>query len=71
MSFRDQTVGEFRADLLVDGKIIIELKAVKALAPEHFAQTMNYLKASNLEVGLLVNFGRPKLEYKRIHTPSR
>jgi len=69
VNFRDHCVGEFRADLLVDGAVIVELKAVKAIAPEHFAQTMNYLKVSGLDVGLLVNFGRPKLEYQRIHTP--
>ncbi|MHC4502068.1 MAG: GxxExxY protein [Planctomycetota bacterium] len=65
--FRDQCVGEFVADLLVEDKIVVELKAVKALAPEHQAQTINYLKATGLDVALLVNFGRPKLEYKRLH----
>jgi len=42
---------------LIEGKVIVELKAVTALAPEHQAQVINYLKASNIEVGLLVNFG--------------
>ena len=65
--FRDQCVGDFVADLLVEDKIVVELKAVKALAPEHQAQTINYLKATGLDVALLVNFGRPKLEYKRLH----
>jgi len=65
--FRDQCVGDFVADLLVADKIVVELKAVKALAPEHQAQTINYLKATGLDVALLVNFGRPKLEYKRLH----
>ncbi|MDG5466860.1 GxxExxY protein [Deltaproteobacteria bacterium IMCC39524] len=69
VNFRHHCVGEFRADLLVEDKVIVELKAVKAIAPEHFAQTMNYLKVSGLDVGLLVNFGRPRLEYQRIHTP--
>ena len=69
VAFRNQCVGEFRADLLVEDKVIVELKAVKAIAPEHFAQTMNYLKVSGLDVGLLVNFGRARLEYQRIHPP--
>ena len=63
--FRQQVVGEFYADLVVEGKVIIELKAVKAIAPEHQAQIINYLKATGIEVGLLINFGSPKIEYKR------
>ena len=63
--FRDRIVGEFYADLLVEGKVIVELKAVKAIAPEHQAQIINYLKATGIEVGLLINFGNPKLEIKR------
>lgn len=65
--FRGQPVGDFYADILVEQKVIVELKAVRALAPEHQAQVINYLKATGIEVGLLVNFGRPKLEYKRLH----
>lgn len=63
--FRGQAVGEFFADIFVEGKVIVELKAVKAIAPEHQAQIINYLKATGIEVGLLINFGNPKLEYKR------
>ncbi len=63
--FRGQTVGEFFADLLVEGCVIMELKAVKAIAPEHQAQVINYLKATGINVGLLINFGNPKLEFKR------
>ena len=65
--FRGEVVGEYYADLFVEGKVIVELKAVKALAPEHLAQVINYLKATGIEVGLLINFGRPKLEYRRLH----
>jgi GxxExxY protein len=57
-------VGEYFADLLVDGVVIVELKAAEALAREHHAQVINYLKASRIEVGLLLNFG-PKPEFKR------
>ena len=66
--FRGEVVGEYFADLFVDGKVIVELKAVKALAPEHQAQLINYLKATGIEVGLLINFGRPKLGYRRLHS---
>jgi GxxExxY protein len=65
--FRGQVVGEFYADIFVEGKVIIELKAVKILMPEHQAQLINYLKATGIEVGLLINFGNPKLEYRRLH----
>jgi len=63
--FRDECVGDFYADQLVEEKVIVELKAFKALAPEHQAQVINYLNATGIEVGLLINFGNPKLEYKR------
>lgn len=63
--FRGMSVGDFFADIIVDDVILLELKAVKALAPEHLAQVINYLKATNVEVGFLVNFGNPKLEYRR------
>ena len=57
----------FSPDLLCFRKVIVELKAVRRLAPEHRAQLINYLKACRLEVGLLVNFGAyPQLEYERI-----
>ena len=46
-------------------EVIVELTAAKAIAPEHQAQIINYLKATGIEVGLLINFGNPKLEYKR------
>lgn len=64
--FRGQCVGDFYADLLVEGVVVVEIKAAKALAPEHQAQIINYLKATGLEVGLLINFGNPRLEYKRL-----
>jgi GxxExxY protein len=65
VKFRGQVVGEFYADLLLEDKVIIELKAVRALTPEHQAQLINYLNATGIDVGLLVNFGNPKLEYRR------
>jgi GxxExxY protein len=71
VTFRGQCVGEFLADLLVDGKVIVELKAAKTLAPEHQAQVINYLNATGIEVGLLFNFGNLRLEYRRLtRTPG-
>jgi GxxExxY protein len=64
--FRNQVVGEFYADLLVEDKVIVELKATKALAPEHQAQVINYLNATRIEVGLLINFGTRKIDYRRL-----
>jgi len=63
--FRGQTVGEFYPDIIVEETVLLELKAVKALAPEHLAQVMNYLKATGIDVGFLINFGNSKLEYRR------
>jgi len=57
---------EYEPDFLCFGKIVVELKAAKALADEHRAQTINYLKATGMQLGLLVNFGHyPKVEYER------
>jgi GxxExxY protein len=63
--FRGRVVGEFYSDLLVEDRVIIELKSMKSLTSEHEAQLINYLKAARIKVGLLVNFGRSKLEWKR------
>ncbi len=62
--YEEQTVGEYYADILVNGVVILELKAVHQLLDEHEAQLLNYLKATAVEVGLLLNFG-PKAEHKR------
>jgi len=65
--YYDQTiVGEYFADIFVENEIIIELKAIKHLDDVHKSQLMNYLKASNKRFGLLINFGPPKIEIKRI-----
>lgn len=59
-------VGEYVSDLLVENEILVELKAVKALDNVHMAQCMNYLKATGLTVCLLINFGTPRIEVKRV-----
>ncbi len=63
--FRGECIGDFYADIFVEDKVIVELEAVKAIAPEHQAQIMNYLNAAGIEVGLLISFGNPKFKYKR------
>jgi GxxExxY protein len=62
--YEGEPVGEYFADLLVEDCVIVELKAAEALVDEHHAQLINYLKATTIEVGLLINFG-PKPELKR------
>ena len=64
--FEGEEVGVHRLDLLVDGEIVVELKAIKALEDIHFAQVRSYLKATSLRVGLLMNFHTPTLVVKRI-----
>lgn len=70
VTFRGQSVGHFRADLVVSGQVLIELKAVATILPEHKAQVINYLKASGLKVALLVNFGKARIEYYRLEHPD-
>ena len=64
MYYLNQVVGEYYADLLVNKRVIVEVKALQALGDEHEAQLLNYLKATPYEVGLLVNFG-PEPQIKR------
>ena len=68
--FRQQKIGLYIADLVVEETVIVELKCCKCLLPEHQAQTINYLVAADLPVGLLVNFGHRNLEYKRVRHPQ-
>jgi GxxExxY protein len=64
--YKGEVVGEYVADLLVEGRVIIELKTVDKIEKLHEAQLMHYLKATNMPIGLLVNFKHPKAEIKRI-----
>ncbi len=64
--YKEIQVGTRRADFLVDKKVSVELKAVTELEDVHLAQAINYLEAYNLEVGLLINFGKRSLEFKRL-----
>ena len=62
----EEPIGTRRADFVVEGKILVELKAIMQLEDVHLAQVLNYLKAYKLEVGLLINFGAKSLEFKRL-----
>jgi GxxExxY protein len=64
--YKGQVVGEYIADIVVDGKVIVELKAISALTKAHEAQAHNYLAATGLRLALLLNFGAKSLEWKRI-----
>jgi GxxExxY protein len=64
--YKGQCVGEYLSDIVVENAIVVELKCVESFTGEHFAQCINYLKATNLKLALLVNFQKPKVEWKRI-----
>lgn len=66
VSYKGQSVGEYFADILVEDVLVVELKCVEHLANEHTAQCLNYLRASGRRLCLLVNFQKPKVEWKRI-----
>jgi GxxExxY protein len=78
VTYKGHSVGDYFADLLVEDALVVELKCVERLANEHTAQCLNYLRASGRTVCLLVNFQKPKVEWKRIvlgfsdaiHTPG-
>ena len=66
ISYQGKYLGEYAADLVVGEKVIVELQCVDRLANEHLAQGINYLKASHLSMALLINFQKPKVEWKRV-----
>jgi len=65
INYLGKEIGNYIADLLIDERVIVELKTVEKLSDVHTAQLLNYLKATGLRVGLLINFKNQKLEYKR------
>lgn len=65
VKYRNAVVGDYIADLVVEGRVILEIKAARQLDSAHEAQLLNYLKATGIRVGLLLNFGRSKLQFKR------
>ena len=68
--FRGVVIGDFRADLTVNGRVLLELKAVSSIDPAHEGQLLHYLRATDYEVGMLLNFG-PKPQFKRIVLENR
>ena len=66
VNYKDKVVGEYFADLLVEDQVIVELKTVERIEKIHEAQLLNYLKATGLKVGLLVNFKHQKADIKRL-----
>jgi GxxExxY protein len=64
--YEGTVVGEYAADLLVEGCVLVELKVAKAVDDVHLAQCLNYLKATHLKLCLLLNFGKPRVEIRRI-----
>ena len=66
VSYKGHTVGEYFVDILVEDVLVLELKCVERLANEHMAQCLNYLRASGRTICLLINFQKPKVEWKRI-----
>ena len=64
--FEGENVGDYFADILVEDKIILELKVLEKITDVHTAQALNYLKATGLELAIILNFGKRKLEYERL-----
>jgi GxxExxY protein len=64
--YKEDVVGEYIADILVEGSVIVELKTVESLEKIHEAQLLNYLRATGLNIGMLVNFRHPKAQIKRL-----
>ena len=64
--FQNKVIGQYFADILVDNKVILELKTVDAISDVHNAQVLNYLRATGVKLGLIMNFAKPRFEYKRL-----
>lgn len=64
--YKGENVGEYRVDVLVEAKLIVELKCAECFAPEHLAQCLNYLRATGNHLALLLNFQHPRVEWKRV-----
>lgn len=74
VNYKGEKVGVYRPDFVVDGKVILEIKAVEFMPKSYEKQLVHYLKATNFKVGLLINFGAPRLEIRRLvwtHSPRK
>ena len=70
ISYKGENIGTRRVDFFVEGKVMVEIKAVVKLEDVHLAQAINYLEAYGLEIGLLINFGSSSLQFKRVMKPK-
>lgn len=66
VNYKGNIIGDYIADILVEDKIILELKSIEKIIDIHKVQTMNYLKATGLRLGIIINFGKDNLEYYRV-----
>lgn len=66
VNYKGEIVGQYIADLVVNDRVIVELKATECLVQTHISQTLNYLNASGLRLALLINFGTPRIEIRRL-----
>jgi GxxExxY protein len=64
--YKGEAIAEYFADLVVEGQLIVELKCVDRFSPEHMAAAINYLRASGIKLALLINFQKPRVEWKRV-----
>ncbi len=71
LKYKGKDIGSRRVDFFVENKVMVEIKAVKELEDVHLAQAINYLEAYGLEIGLLLNFGNTKLQFKRVMKPNK
>lgn len=69
--YKEENIGTRRVDFFVEGKIMVELKAIIQLEDVHLAQAINYLEAYNMKIGLLINFGNQSLQFKRVMKPIK
>ena len=69
--YKEENIGTRRVDFFVEGKIMVELKAIILLEDVHLAQAINYLEAYNMDIGLLINFGSRSLQFKRVMKPGK
>jgi GxxExxY protein len=69
--YKGESIGTRRVDFFVEGKIMVELKAIIRLEDVHLAQAINYLEAYKMDIGLLINFGSRSLEFKRVMKPGK
>lgn len=65
VNYKGQAIGEYIADIVVEDKIILEIKAQEKIRPEHKSQLLNYLKATNMKIGFLINFTHPEVQIER------